>query len=132
MNQLYARVREQMAKAQFNWVGLVVHPFIWRGPYVFSEAHVSATDVASAGGAPVMAGAQLTGMLVKPGGYCTSYPALLPAVAVGAPVTFMTLVDGSQNLIAYIDEAVGLPFTPNGLDWLVQPDWLPRRGWFRG
>lgn len=131
MNSLYAKPREQFAKAQFDWVTKVVHLFAWRGLYVFDESHVTAADVANAGGESVMAGPPLIGQVVKPGGYCSSNPTVLPAVPVGLPVTFFTLLDGSSNLIAYIDEGIGLPFTPNGLDWLVQPDWLPLRGWFR-
>jgi hypothetical protein len=29
----------------------------------------------------------------------------------------------------FIDDAEGLPFTPNGLDVLIEPDWLLERGW---
>jgi hypothetical protein len=37
----------------------------------------------------------------------------------------------SSQLLLYIDEAWDLPWTANGLDLPVQPDWLAMEGWFR-
>jgi hypothetical protein len=56
---------------------------------------------------------------------------LLPAVPVGPLVTWFTMTKAGTDLILYIDDAEGLPFTPNGLDVPVTPDWLSNRGWFR-
>jgi len=59
---------------------------------------------------------------------------VIPGVVIGQPVTHFTLVDdqGAEDvLLYYIDEAIDLPFDPNGLDMVIQPDWLSARGWFR-
>jgi hypothetical protein len=125
MNQLYAGIRERAAKGLFNWPTVPAAVGAGRGPYVFDEAHASVTDIAAAGGTLVMFSFAV---------YVASNPALLPAIPVGAPVTFLILFDttsGAQTPLAYMEDGIGLPFTPNGLDWLVQPDWLDMRGWFR-
>ena len=36
-----------------------------------------------------------------------------------------------SELVLFIDEAVELPFAPNGLDMVVTPDWSKNRGWWR-
>ena len=51
-------------------------------------------------------------------------------MAIGDPITFFTMSDG-LDLVLYIDEALDLPFIPNGLDMVVQPDWLDQRGWWK-
>lgn len=132
MNSLYAKPRELMAKGLFNWPAIPVVLSAWNGPYVFDEGDVTAGDLVSHGAIHVMDSLAITNAHVKPGGYCTSDPALLPLVPAGLDVLFLTLANNTTSeVIAYLDEAIGMPFTPNGLDWLVQPDWLPLRGWFR-
>lgn len=56
---------------------------------------------------------------------------VVPEVPIGPNITHFTLHEAFGNLILFIDEALNLPFTPNGLDLVVQPDWLEQRGWFR-
>lgn len=132
-NQLYSADRVKFINGGFNWPSLPARLDAWRGSYVFDEAHASIADITAAGGVQVVVGLALSGKIAKPGGYAASNPAILPTVPVGAPVTFLVLMDttGTPVPIAYIDDAQGLPFTPNGLDQVVQPDWLQLRGWFR-
>ena len=78
----------------------------------------------------------IVGMNVLPDGLGQTGPVVIPAVPIGMPVTHFTLVfhnavENNSQLILYIDDAEGLPFTPNGLDMVIQPDWLQGRGWWR-
>ena len=47
--------------------------------------------------------------------------------SVGSP--YRDILKQKENPV--IDEAFELPFVPNGLDLVIQPDWLSARGWFR-
>ena len=60
----------------------------------------------------------------------------IKAMGIVTEVTWMTIAGtqvphDSSRLILFVDEAMELPFTPNGLDLLITPDWLAQRGWFR-
>ena len=137
MNRLYSRNRKKFLDGTFDWP---VRSFIMsacRGAYTFDEDHQIDSEIIAAGGVIVTDGLPLTGMTAMAGGYAMSNLTLIPAVPAGAPITFLILFDvtdlattGKVPLV-YIDEAMGLPFTPNGLDQNIQPDWLSHRGWFR-
>ena len=72
----------------------------------------------------------ITSQTVAPDGTAQTNQVIIPGVPIGAPITFFTMSDADQ-LILFIDEAVELPFVPNGLDMVVQPDWLEQRGWWK-
>lgn len=135
MSDLYRATRERfLISPYFDWVGMSVRLQAWSGPYTFIENHASNANVA----ATATLRATSLPLTNKNGsyGFARSDPAVLVAVPVGAPITFFTLCEYTgdllnMGLIAYIDTGPSLPFTPNGLDWNVQPDWLVGRGWFR-
>ena len=135
MNNIYANARER-ALASFNWVDLNLVLMAWHGAYVFDETDLTTADIVALGGVLDGVSLPLTNVLARPGGYARTDPALFPLMPVGPEVTFLTLVEdvgiaGQEKNILYMDEALGLPFVPNGLDQIIQPDWLERRGWFR-
>lgn len=135
MNQLYATARQRLLKATLDWedTDLDVRLLLFNTAYTFVETHTTVTNV----GTPK---AQSELLLVKSAtslGYARSSAAVFASIAVGAPVTFGVLVEdiggaaSTWKLLAYIDEAEGLPFTPNGIAYKVVPDWLSSQGWFR-
>lgn len=137
MNSLYALPREQMIKATFDWEAMSLWLQAWRGPYGFDETDAVSGDIL-AGGAELVQTSQIaTNVLARPGGYARTDPIVFPNMpASEEPVTFLTLSEtstdpGTHRLILFINDAEGLPFTPNGQDQPVQPDWLNARGWFR-
>ena len=135
MSDLYRGARERFLGApNFDWVGMSARLQAWSGPYTFDEAHALNSSVAAT--ATLRATSLALTNKAKTYGYAISDPAVLAAVPVGAPITFFTLSEYTGDLlamplIAYINVGPSLPFTPNGLDWNVQPDWLAGRGWFR-
>ena len=78
----------------------------------------------------------LPGKTVSTDGTSQTNQVVIPTVAIGAPISFLTMSDRNVNqtlstVILYIDEALDLPFIANGLDMVVQPDWLAKRGWWK-
>jgi len=137
MNVLFDIARQRMISNQFDWATMAVSVVAWRGPYTFLETNETTADITAGGGQLVMVGLPLLNQLAMPGGYARSDTAVVPDVPASPDaVTFLTLVEMAgaveeYPLIAFIDDAVGLPFVPNGQDQRVQPDWLQLRGWFR-
>lgn len=133
MNDLYDGARVRMLSNQFDWATLDVRLVAARGPYTFLPENATLADAVADGAELVVTSIPFTGLMVRPGGYAASDTAVLPDVPASTdPVTFLLMTEaGSDLLIAYIDDAEGLPFAPNGQDQNVQPDWIHLRGWFR-
>lgn len=137
MNAQYNLQRVRRATGAFNWPTLTCYMQAWRGAYVFDAAHETVSDVTASGGTLVATSLALLDQQVTSGGYLRSGPVAIPAIAPSSPITFLLLVRDTGGgaaayaPIAYYDDAIGLPFTPNGLEWLIQPDWLSERGWLR-
>jgi len=130
MNTIYNSARYQLMTAQLNWLTVDLTLTAWSGAAVFDPLDETISDVGAHG--PVNRGSSLpiTSQTVAPDGTAQTNQVVIPAVPIGDPVTFFTMSNGAQ-LILFIDEAEGLPFVPNGLDMVVQPDWLQNRGWWK-
>lgn len=137
MNRLYSRNRIKFLNGQFDWPSRQMVMSCCRGAYTFDEQHITAAELTAAGAVLVASSLPITGQTAMAGGYAMSDMVVIPTVPAGPEVTFLILFDitdagtiGNVPLV-YVDEAMGLPFTPNGLDQQIQPDWLSHRGWFR-
>jgi len=131
VNSLFNITRHNMATGAFNWVGgpgFVLQA--WHGDWTFDPAVLTPAAITAALQATSL---PLTNRGVASLGYCASDPALFSALAVGPEISFLTMSydNGSRDLVAFFDEGFNMPFTPNGNDWLIQPDYLSQRGWFR-
>jgi hypothetical protein len=138
MNRLYSRNRIKFLNTQFDWANRQMIMTCCRGPYTFDEEHITSDELVANGAELVASSLPMTGQTAMPGGYAMSDLIVVPAVPANTlPVTFLVLFDVTEagtvgNVpLVYIDEAMGLPFVPNGLDQQIQPDWLNHRGWFR-
>lgn len=134
-NKLYNIARFQMVTAAFNWTAFDLALIALRGTPVFNAADVTLTGVLSHGATQAGTSLTVTGKNVLTNGTVQTDPMVIPGITVGPDVTHFVLVKklspiGNSVPIEYIDDAVGLPFVPNGLDLTVQPDWLAERGWF--
>lgn len=136
MNALYNVARVRRLQNQFNWVTLALRVVAWSGPYTFDEYHTLTSQIAATATKRAHS-LLLDGHTVTTGGYARANAAVIEnLVAGGDPVTFLTLCEDTGDtsnmpLIAFYDTGIGLPFQPNGLDWLIQPDWIAERGYFR-
>jgi len=134
-NQPYNIARYKFVTATFDWIGMNLALVAWSGTPEFIATDTNVNEIVARGNA-VARGVSLpiTQKTVAADGTTQTNQVVIPNVAVGAPITHFTLVDdqvGGDTLLYYIDEALDLPFDPNGLDMVIQPDWLSMRGWFR-
>lgn len=135
-NDLYNVARVRMVTASFDWQGTDVFLMAWSGTYKFDEQHRNIADVTAAGGIRRSVSLPSAFQTYTEEGIVQTSPYLFPLVSIGPPLIFFTLtfgnvVPGQEELIAFYNEGEGLPYEPKGLDVLVQPDWLSKRGWFR-
>ena len=64
-------------------------------------------------------------------GYLQTTNVVFEEVPIGFPITHFVMTLSAQVPLLFVDEALNLPAEPNGLDIIVTPDWLARRGWGR-
>lgn len=133
-NQPYDIARYRMVTGAFNWLTANLNLTAWSGTPTFVATDQSNADLTARGSVGRGTSLTVTAKSVATNGTVQTNQVVIPSVAVGAPVTFFTMSDGTGvgSLLLYIDDAIDLPFTPNGLDMVIQPDWLTQRGWFRG
>jgi hypothetical protein len=134
VNALYDTARERLATAGLNWPSATMVMTAWTGnpDTSFVPTHLTQANL----GTPAAVSQPLLAPTVMPGGYCrTSYANFL-TIPMGAAIQFFVLCEdnaapASRKLIAYLADTTGLPLVPNGLGYLVKPDWLFSQGWFR-
>ena len=137
VNNIYDIGRFSLLTAGLDWrtVDLVVSA--WRSPLPsFIATDLNLLAIKARGDIEAAVSLPINGTAATTDGTARTDSIVLPAVPTGADVTYLTMavknaVHDQSQLILYIDDALGLPFTPNGLDVVITPDWLQNRGWFR-
>lgn len=135
-NAIYDQARYQLLTAALDWRTVPLVMSAWGGTPLFDPADRTVADIITHGFAELGYSMTVTGQAVSTDGYAKSNPVLIPGVPVGQPVTWFTFAwqnatHVNSQLILFIDQADGIPFHANGLDMVVQPDWLAERGWWR-
>jgi hypothetical protein len=138
MSAPYAGIRERLLYNTFSWLSADLELQAWSGGH-FNEQHVRVSDLIASGGVPQSKSQEAASPFIRPGGYASSNALILPGTgfSVGASITFLTMNDRASGsaadpiLVLFIDDADGLPFVANGLDYVVEPDWLFKRAWWR-
>jgi hypothetical protein len=138
VNYPYDRYRCELLAAQSNWPAENLTMIAWSGPLEFFAGDITVGDITTRGNS-ALRGVSLpvTGAAISSQGYAQSNQVIIPGITIGATITYFTMVrtmgtTAASHLLLYIDTAWELPWTPNGLDLPVQPDWLSMKGWFRG
>jgi hypothetical protein len=136
VNQLYYDASYRLMTAQFNWTSLDLMLVAWGGEPLFAAADTTIAAIKARGFVELGFSLDILGPAVDPTGIGQTGQVLLPGIAVGETITWFTMCErqtthDQSKLILYVDEALNLPFEGNGLDVVVQPDWLEQRGWFR-
>lgn len=135
MNGLYNDARYKMQAGTFHWMTdlLLV---AWKGTPNFLATDKIVSDVLARNPAGIMATSEpITDASIAADGTGRTNNVLFKTVPIGS-VTWFTMCKKQvstnlSELILFVDQAENLPFTTNGLDVLVTPDWLQNRGWFR-
>ena len=135
-NNLYDDSRYKMMSASFNWGAIDLMLVAWSGTpsYIATEKTVQA--IVNRGYTVRSTSTTITSKTIAADGTGQTNQVVLPAVAIGPNITWFTMVKklGTTNaseLILFVDTAETFPFVANGLDLVVQPDWLTKRGWFK-
>jgi hypothetical protein len=137
MNTIYDTARYRFATAQLNWTTQKIVLIVWSGPPTFVATDTKITDIITRA-TTVAAGhsLQILKQTVSIDGYLQTDQVVVPSVPPGPTLTHFIMAsfvtswnDGFP--ILYVDDVMNLPFDPNGLDIIVQPDWLQQRGWGR-
>ena len=136
VSDIYNIARYRLLNGLFNWTTANLVVTAWSGALEFHPEDERIEDLIARGPVPRGSSMSILSQTVTLDGTAQTSGVIIPAVPVGASISFLTV--GEQNtpietseLILFIDDAVYLPFVPNGLDMVIQPDWLSQRGWWR-
>jgi len=117
VNRLYPNAKELFATKQLSWTNdAIVCILVDTGVYTYSDAHQTLADIPSTG--TVAVSGTMTGR-VAPLGVCDADDVSYPIVPIGPNVEACVLAVNSGTvatsfLVAYLDQAAGLPFSPDG------------------
>jgi hypothetical protein len=136
VNNIYDDARVKLLTAAFNWPVTDLVLTAWPGTPNFVATDKTLSQITARGFTARGHSQAVTSKTVSADGTAQTNQVLIPTVPVGASVTWFTMSKrmatiALSELILYIDEAVELPFVPNGLDLIVNPDWLSNRGWWK-
>ena len=136
MNTVYNYARYKLMTGSFDWTATDLMLTAWSGTPTFVAVDKTIANVVAHGLTERGSSLPITAKSVLADGTAQTNQVVIPAVTIGAPITFFTMSErkpthAQSELILYIDEAIELPFIPNGLDMVVQPDWLSKRGWWK-
>jgi hypothetical protein len=137
VNNIYDGARYRFATAQLNWTTVKLVLIAWSGTPNFVPADATIAAIITRG-STLAAGHSLVigSQAVTQDGYLQTQQVVIPAVPTGPDITHFIMANFTSAWndgypILYVDDALNLPFTPNGLDIAIQPDWSQKRGWGR-
>ncbi len=137
MNALYNNAARELLLGQLVWPDTELVLVAWGGTPLFVPTHFLVADLRAATGALELGSSlPITERTVAIDGTAQTNQVVIPDIPIGPPVTWFTLCEAGASLdlakpILFIEDAIDLPYIPNGLDLVVQPDWVENRGWFR-
>lgn len=117
MNVLYPTTKERLLAAQFSWLTASVSVGLYGSATVYDAAHTVVGDLA---GTQIAVVSNLTARN-NLNGYAMSSPAVFSALTSATPVAVAILYEPTGELVAFIDDATGFPYTPLGDDFQLIP-----------
>lgn len=135
-NNIYNSIRYAMMTGAFDWRALDLRVVLLSGEPDFDPTDITLNDIIGRGGAVRAVSQPVTAPSVVVDGTGRTDAVLVEEVPIGDPITWLLLVkynpvQNSSQLVYFCDEALDIPFIPNGLDMIIQPDWTAQRGWFK-
>ncbi len=126
-----------MVTKNFDWLTTDIVVTMWRGTPDYDQTDETISEIIARGLGSVLGHSlPVTAKSVALDGSVQTNQVVIPTTSVGEEITWFTLsrravsIDNS-SLIYFVDQCDFLPFTTNGLDIVVNPDWTTQRGWFR-
>ena len=121
MSNLYSSAREAFLTGNLSWTSNTVKAVLVNG-YTYSDAHAYLSDL---GAAAVATSPALTSK-TSSGGVADAADVTFPAVTGNSVEAIVLFADtgtaSTSRLIAYVDNATGLPVTPTGGNITIQWD----------
>jgi hypothetical protein len=135
-NAPYDKARVQLLTAGLDWRTITLTLSAWGGIPSFDPTDDMISDITARGFTELGISQPITAQAVTANGTAQTNTVVIPAVPIGPSVTWFTMswsqtIHAQSQPILFIDTADDLPFVPNGLDLVIQPDWLQNRGWWR-
>jgi len=137
LSNIYDWARAQLLTANLDWLDVNLVVSAWAGTKTFVPTDTTIAHVKARGAVERGYSLPIALTSVSTDGTAKTDPVLIPAIAPGTPILWFTMSEvasphDNSKLILFIDHAIPeLPFVPNGLDILLQPDWSTGRGWWR-
>ena len=132
MSGIYDNFRQKLLTASIDWRTEDYLLTAWEGLPDFEPTDANISDISARPNAVLLATSQpILGKAVSFDGTAQTGPVVIPGIPVNETVSFFVMAMAAGAPLLFIDDAIDLPWTSNGLDMVVQPDWLYERGWFR-
>ncbi len=134
-NAPFDQARYFWATAGLDWRVTDLVLVAWAGTPNFVKTDKTVADIVTRGVTTLLGFSQvITAKSVAADGAMQTNDVIIPGVPVGPAVTHFTMcrrnaTPNLSELLLFVDDALGLPLDPNGLDIEVTPDWLQQRGW---
>ena len=131
MSGIYDNARQKFATAALDWRAANYLLTAWKGTKDFVPTDANISMITSRGQAQqVGTSMAIVGKAVDAAGVMRTNPVVIQGIPTNQIVTFFVMALGTEPLL-FIDDVLGLPYTSNGLDLIVQPDWALAQGWCR-
>lgn len=132
MNDIYDTARQRFALGLIDWSIAPLVLLAYSGEPVFYAGDDTIAGIDARGETLRISTSQaVLQQSVSDEGYLQTGTVTFIEVPIGPPITHFIMSLNAGVPLLYVDEAHELPFTPNGLDVVVTPDWLDERGWGR-
>ena len=137
LSAIYDSARVKLLTAALNWPAASLIVSAWASPPDFDPTDQKISDLKARGLIEAGVSLPVTGPSVSANGTAATDAVVVPGIAVGQVINWLTMAElksphDDSELIIYVDQTdVPLPFNGNGLDLVLQPDWLANQGWFR-
>jgi hypothetical protein len=132
MNSIYDTARYRFATAGLDWTQIPLILLAYSGTPLFVPEDQTVAAIDGRGQTLRIADSQaILSKAVSPEGYLQTGNVVFETIPIGYPITHFVMSMSATLPLLFIDDAVDLPFEPNGLDVVITPDWLEQRGWGR-
>jgi hypothetical protein len=136
VSSIYDAARVRLLTGNFDWLSFDMLVVAWGGVPTFVPTDIQISELIARGNTKLGVSLPVTSQSVSSDGTAQTNQIVIPGVPIGQQVTHLTVceratTEDQSQLILFVPDAVELPFDPNGLDMVVNPDWLEMRGWWR-
>jgi len=138
LSNIYDVARVRLLKADLDWEAVPLVVVAWGGAVDFNPTDGNVANITARGIATELGTSlPINRSSVSADGSAQTDQVLIPNVPIGQSIVWLTVCEkhptmpSLNQLILSVDDALEMPFDSNGLDVILNPDWLTGRGWFK-